>query len=733
MTRISSDNSDAVTKPSKADVRAEQMFQLDVLYDSLISGRLCGQAFEASTAQLLLVLLERLQWTPDTRRLAGALPHFARSFGLDEARSTLVALGYTSTAASLTGSQLQYCRSETLVSDQKGGLWLLHRDGTNVELIQPGDLDERVVPVRRKKIYRAVQFEKLPDSADSITGRTSGRASWVDETISRFAPEMRQMFLLTMLSGILAILIAFGITKIFDTVIPTRNYATLTGILVGLALVFAVDFTLRRIRANIVGRVSGRLEFILGSALLGKLLRLPTSMLTGVSLSDQLARLRQFESIRDLFGGPFVLLILELPLAVLFLGTLALIAWPLALLLAFYAVVFATCAFFLTPAIRRETRRQGAAQGILNRIVLEVIEQRHRIGREGLAEIWIAKVDLKVRDVARARRRLNALTMGLSALSQASLPIAAASVIGFGAVLAMQGSITGGSLVAATILTWRLFAPVQQGLQLLPKIQDVLGLFQQIDALMRLPEEENGTESGLHIQRQGDLKTRGVVLRHPKSIVPTLVGVNLEIPHGTFVAVTGKSGSGKTTLLRILAGQITPQAGAVLFNDLNLTQLSRIFRARNIAYVSQDPLFFYGSVAQNLRLADPGADDTRLCRVLEELGLGDWLASLPEGINTRLDPSVDGEQLSSSVKTGIAVAQALLNNPVVLLLDEPAGHLDATLESHLIHALERRRGTMTSIVVTHRPSLMRRTDSIIFLNAGSAVMRASADLEKEAS
>lgn len=722
----------AQPSPNTKDQHAEQIFELDALYDGLVSGRLCGQAFDPEMAQLLLVLLERLDWIPDARRLAGALPHFPERFGVNEVRSTLATLGFESTHSKTRGSRLASSPPETLVNDDAGGLWLLRKnaDGHAV-LVRPQDIGEHTARISKRKRYGITRFRSIAASADIAPTRAPH--SWVGETINRFAPELRLLLLLTFLSGCTAILIAFGITTIFDTVIPTRNFATLAGILVGLCLVFGFDVNFRRIRADIVGRVSGRLEYILGSALLGKLLRLPMAMLTGVSLSDQLARLRQFESVRDLFGGPVVLLMLELPLALLLLVAVAIIAWPLAVLLTIYIAIFSILAFMLSPAVRRETRKQGAAQSILNRVVLEVLEQRKQIGREGLAPIWVSKIDGRVQDLVQARRRLTSLSRWLDAMSQLSLPLAAASVIGVGAALVIQGSLSGGSLVAATILTWRLFAPVQQGLLLLPKLQDVARLFQQIDALMRIPDEENGTERQRRHSREGQLTARGVVLRHPKSIAPVLMGVQLDIAHGTFVAVTGRSGSGKTTLLRVLSGQVVPQAGAVLFNELNLTQLSRGFRARNIAYVSQKPLFIYGSVAQNLRLADPSADDEKLLTVLEEMGLGRWIAGLPNGINTRMDPSVDGALLSASVLTSLSVAQALLSDPVVLLLDEPAGNMDALLEAKLIEALERRRGHMTSVVVTYRPSLIKRADKVIILNAGTAIMRDTAEMARQAS
>ena len=326
------------------------------------------------------------------------------------------------------------------------------------------------------------------------------------------------------------------------------------------------------------------------------------------------------------------------------------------------------------------------------------------------------------------------LSRWLDALSQGGLPLAAGSVIGVWALFVIYGTLTGGALIAATILSWRLFAPVQQGLVLLPKLQNVLSLFKQIDGLMRLPEEESGSEQGNEaIGAKGNIAAKGLVLRYPKSIAPALVGVQFSIPHGAFFTVSGASGAGKTTLLKVLAGQLQPQAGAVLFNDTNLSQMSRSFRARNIAYVSQSPLYIYGSVAQNLRLSDPTADDAQLMSILSELGLADWIDSLPDGIDTRLDPSLDRAMLSASVLSSLAVAQALLTHPAVLLMDEAVGSMDSALESHLLAALEARRDRMTSVLVTHRPSLIRRSDRTILLNSGAAQVLETSKEQRQAS
>ena len=714
------------------DLREEQLvriFELDALYDGLTSGRLCGETIAPRMADTILVLLERLDWKPDFHALAAAMPHFPERFGLAQLRSALVNLGFGSSATKIVGRRLRFCQPGTLVCDDRGELWLIRAAPKHIELFQPGEA-EKVARVRPSFVYRTLQFQKQDDLATRQAAAT--RESWSRNLIFRFTPELRLMLFLTLCSGLSAILVAFGITKVFDTIIPTRSHATLVGLLIGLGMVAVAELVLRHIRAKLAARVTGRVEYILGTALFGKLLRLPAHMLTSVSESEQFARLKQFEGVRDLVGGSIVLLALELCMALLLVMAVAFIAWQLALLLVGLAMVFTFAAWSLGPAIYRANQTLGTKQSRFNEVTFDLLSNAQQIRRNSHFNVVADQMNTRLRDLIRARRKAAAHLRFLDGISFVSLPIAASSVIGTGALLVMQNTISSGQLIAATILTWRLFAPVQQSLQVFPKLPEIKRLLSQLDTLFKLPEEDGRERGEVTSPCYGNIALEDVIVRFPGALTPSLAATKLSIPRGKLVTITGPTGSGKSTLLRVLAGSLKPQSGVVSIDGLNVSQLSRAYRARHIAYVSQDPLFFYGTVAQNLRLNAPDAYDARILRQLKQLGLAKWIDSLPEGIDTRIDPTAS-DILSPGVRTMLGIAQALLVEPAILLLDEPTGGLDAGLEAGLMRALDARRGAMTTLMVTHRPSLIQSSDGVIVLNGGRTAMRVNADRQEVAS
>lgn len=699
----------------------ERWFAFDDLAEALSSGRLLGTPVAGRAPTALLAVLEDLGWPIDPRGLAGAMPHFPERYGLAELRDTLAALGFESRLRPIWGKALLNCPRGTLVVSDDGRLLQAREDVSGrVSLVEPGaEEDEfhqgRHEPVSLSRRYITVQFQPMHRLGSDAARR---QQSWSAGIWTRFLPQIRLLFVLSLISGLLTITVSFAITMVFDTVVPASAFDTLLALIVGVFGLVGLDVLLRLVKARCIGRISGRLEYLLGTALFGKILSLPLDMLTAAPVSDQITRLRQFETIRDLFNGPFSAVILELPFAIVVLLAVTTISPFLAAVLAGLVVVFALAGACLVPRTRRDGQALSEARRIHTQFLLDTIANRRQIGRDGLGPVWLARLADHSAALATARRRHAAGNALLTTLSNTALPLSAATVIGSGALLAMAGALTGGQLVAVTILTWRVLSPVQQALLLVSKLPEIAGLLRQIDALMRIETQAEPREAPLTPVLQPSIGAEAVVFRYPGSLVPALAGVSFTIEPGQMVAVAGLSGAGKSTLLRVLAGLAKPQSGTVRLGGVNLQQLSRSELRRYVGYVSQSPTIFYGTLAQNLRFVEPSATDAELTAVLEEVGLSNWLARLQNGLDTRFDPGRDEAALPPAVLSQISLAQALLARPRILLLDEVASGLNPDEERAMLTALERRHGDVTCLMVTHRPSLARRADSLLKVSAG---------------
>ena len=692
-------------------------FELDALTDALLEGRLNGVRIAREHVQILMGLLERLGWTPDARELSGALPHFPDRFGIDEIRVTLHRLGFPSKVRDISRHKVTARRGASIFVDPQGHIGFADEiEEHSAATTQRGQNDEKS-PLRfvAKGRYRLVEFQRKKPGSEQPPERGF---SWTREIFDRFGGEVRLILLCTILSAGLTVFTAFGITMIFDAVVPTRNTDTLIFFLLGFALIFGVDFSFRRIRGHSLGHVAARIEQVLGNEQLSKLLALRPSMIASAPLGAQISRIRQFESLRDLPSSPLAQLVVELPVSIFLLVVITIIAWQLSLAIFLVGLLSLLLGISLAAALRKEAKLLGAKHVLLFKKLSETLSNRRHITRFGLWRAVGTDLATVIRDLAGQRRTLGRYNRALAAVAHCCVPLSSACVIGLGAVLVMENALSAGELIASSILTWRSIAPVQHALLNISQANDLRETFAQIDALMRLPEDPTSDEAEIHRMEKGEITLSDVSFRQSKSSKPTILGARLDLKHGTLATLTGPAGSGKSTLLKILAGLIEPQSGAVHLNGLNLTQLSQKFRSENIGYVPQKPHFFYGTVAQHLRFSDPTASEARLEELLSELGLGTWLSGLANGLHTKLDPSRDEAQLTASVRSALAVAAALLRDPAVLLVDETAGGMDRNLEEHLLSALRNRRGRMTQVLVTHRPSIIQSSDVNLILRDG---------------
>ncbi len=208
-------------------------------------------------------------------------------------------------------------------------------------------------------------------------------------------------------------------------------------------------------------------------------------------------------------------------------------------------------------------------------------------------------------------------------------------------------------------------------------------------------------------------------VRYPGRAVPVLDGVELDLAFGEHVAVTGESGSGKSTLLAVLLGFVEPVGGKVTVGGVDLRDLPLRDWRRQIAWVPQRPYLLRATIADNLRLGDADAGAEALRWAVEQSGLSGLVERLPLGLETEV--SEGGMTLSAGERQRIAIGRAVLRDVPLVLLDEPAAHLDADRESSLRDTLGPWLDSRTVLVAAHRRALVGRVDRTVALVGGRLV------------
>jgi ATP-binding cassette subfamily B protein len=293
-----------------------------------------------------------------------------------------------------------------------------------------------------------------------------------------------------------------------------------------------------------------------------------------------------------------------------------------------------------------------------------------------------------------------------------------AIALGLGVTLYQAGLITLGTVYRIFAYTTLLSDPIDQITRQLQDLQQAGASITRIGDLMR--ERSNILDGTGPALSSGALSVQfeDVTFGY-NTEEPVLRNVSFCLKPGEVLGVLGRTGSGKTTLTRLLFRLYDPQQGHVKLNgiDLSNTQLASI--RQNVGMVTQSIHLFHATLRNNLTFFDPSIPDERIIAVLEELGLGEWLRSMPMGLDTKLAPG--GSTLSAGQGQLVAFARVFLQGPQLVILDEASSRLDPATERYVERAVDRLLGMRTAIIIAHRLATVQRADSILIMEDGQIV------------
>jgi ATP-binding cassette subfamily B protein/subfamily B ATP-binding cassette protein MsbA len=302
---------------------------------------------------------------------------------------------------------------------------------------------------------------------------------------------------------------------------------------------------------------------------------------------------------------------------------------------------------------------------------------------------------------------------------QLLIPIASAALLWFGGMQVLAGRITTGELIMFLTYLVMLLGPLEALAQSATGLQTHLaGLDRTLDFLSE-PAEMPDRPGAVRLERsqvEGAIELRDVTYRYPGRDAAVLDGISFRTRPGEMTAFVGASGAGKTTLCNLIARFFDPTGGEVLLDGRDLRDIELASFRKLLGIVEQDVFLFDGTVADNIRYADPAADDARVERAARAASAHDFIAALPHGYATAIGER--GVRLSGGQRQRIAIARALLADPRILILDEATSNLDTESERAIQEALQGLMRDRTSFVIAHRLSTIMHADRIVVLKDG---------------
>ncbi|MFC9033295.1 thiol reductant ABC exporter subunit CydD [Streptomyces arboris] len=323
-----------------------------------------------------------------------------------------------------------------------------------------------------------------------------------------------------------------------------------------------------------------------------------------------------------------------------------------------------------------------------------------------------------IRTITTQYRRATLRTLRIAFLSSFALELLATLSVALVAVTIgmrlVHGELDLYTGLVVLILAPEAYLPIRQVGAQYHAAAEGLSAAEEIFAVLETEPRGAGTEE---VPDSTRLELEGVTVRHEGRTDPSLDAVSLTVEPGETVALVGPSGVGKSTLLNVVLGFAVPDEGRVRVGGRDLAELDLERWRSRIAWVPQRPHLFAGTIAENVRLARPDADDEAVVAALRDAGAYDFVAELPDGERTLLGE--DGAGLSAGQRQRLALARAFLADRPLLLLDEPTASLDGETEAGIVDAVRRLAAGRTVLLVVHRPALLAVADRVVTLEPRS--------------
>ena len=510
--------------------------------------------------------------------------------------------------------------------------------------------------------------------------------------------------------NLLALALPIYTLQVFDRVLSSQSIDTLAFLTLAAVIAITATSALDGVRNFFFGRLADWWTSLLAPEVLKRSLER--------RLADDQSRtdlLRELATLRSFLSGPGVPTLLDLPWLPIYL-LVGFFIHPLLGLIGLLGIVLLLGMGLVNERLtHRDVVRASRLSAVSLRYGDSLVRNAEVIDTLGMAgpvtRRWSAGLLAELGLHERIQLR-SAAVISSTRLVRALIQVA---LYGFAAMLVLNHEMTAGAMIAGSIITSRLMSPIEATLVHWRSLLVALQSYQRLTGFFNLPPMRT-SQTSLPVP-SGHLAVDRVSLLAPGMANPVLRNISFELQPGEHLAIIGAAASGKTTLVRTLVGLIKPQSGIVRLDSADVFTWRRDEFGGHVGYLPQDIELLSGTVAENIARFQSAADAS-VVSAAKLAGCHDMILSLPAGYETEIGEG--GTRLSGGQRQQVALARALFGRPRFVVLDEPNSNLDVRGEQALRIALTRlRKAGVTTIIVTHRQSVITQMDKLLVLEAGA--------------
>ena len=603
-----------------------------------------------------------------------------------------------------------------IIFDEKDSPYILRKKSKECYLYDPITNSEIKKDISYLKNFKKAILVFRDSKKEKILDEIKGK-DWFWNPIKKFWKSYVEIGILTLFINIFALALPLFSMSVYDRVVPNNATETLFVLAIGVVIILLFDVFFKSVRNYIIEKVGKELGVYLEEELLKRVLSIQSqydNMLVGTKAN----LFRELALIKDFFATKSIVQVIDFPFFFLAVAVIFIISPMIALVPILIAILVLIFNFAMQVPISNLSKKNIENIQAKHSFLVETIQGSEiiKLSNARSTKLFNWRNIIAVTDsITHKIQSLNVFSMNLS---QTVIQFVTLLVIIVGVFEIANKNLSVGGLIAVTILSSRAMVPVIQVSMMAIKLKEIKESLNNINDFWHLPlENDKNIEIGLG-EIKGNIEFKNVDFYYKNSKYPSLENCNIKIKEGERVGIIGQTGAGKSTFLRILTGLDSPTKGSVYLDGHEISTIHPIEIRQNIGVMPQDPFLFSGTLKENIELSTPISKE-KLMELIKITGLEDLVKKSGQGDGLQVGER--GSNLSVGQRHLVALARALLNNPPILLLDEPTTGLDVGLEKTLITHMKEILNNKTLIVITHRFAALDLVDRVIVLNQGRVV------------